>query len=83
MGELWSFVDRKGHQQCVGLAMDADARAIVGCHVGEGRGHQPSRYGSRYRLCIDSVPKSPQTIGAPTKPSFPASVTVLLVKRVG
>ena len=35
MDELWSFVDTKGNQQWVWLAMDADSREIIGCHVGD------------------------------------------------
>ena len=35
MDELWSFVDDKGHKQWVWLAMDADTREIIGCHIGD------------------------------------------------
>jgi insertion element IS1 protein InsB len=35
MDELWSFVDRKGNKQWVWLAMDADTREIIGCHIGD------------------------------------------------
>ena len=35
MDELWSFVDHKGNKQWVWLAMDADNREIIGCHVGD------------------------------------------------
>ena len=35
MDELWSFVDDKGNQQWVWLAIDADTREIVGVHSGE------------------------------------------------
>ena len=34
MDELWSFVDDKGNRQWVWLAMDADTREIIGCHIG-------------------------------------------------
>ncbi len=34
MDELWSFVNDKGKQQWVWLAMDADTREIVGVHIG-------------------------------------------------
>lgn len=34
MDELWSFVDDKGNQQWVWLAIDVDTREIVGCHIG-------------------------------------------------
>lgn len=34
MDELWSFVDDKGNKQWVWLAMDADSREVIGCHVG-------------------------------------------------
>lgn len=35
MDELWSFVDDKGNKQWVWLAMDADSREIIGCHIGD------------------------------------------------
>lgn len=35
MDELWSFVDSKGEQQWVWLAIDASTREIVGCHIGD------------------------------------------------
>ena len=35
MDELGSFVNDKGNKQWVWLAMDADTREIIGCHVGE------------------------------------------------
>lgn len=35
MDELWSFVDNKGNKQWVWLAIDADTREIIGCHIGE------------------------------------------------
>ena len=35
MDELWSFVDHKGNQQWVWLALDAQTREIVGVHIGE------------------------------------------------
>ncbi|MEO0757878.1 MAG: IS1 family transposase [Cyanobacteria bacterium J06648_16] len=35
MDELWSFVDDKGNKQWVWLAMDADTREILGCHIGD------------------------------------------------
>ncbi|MGD1941079.1 MAG: IS1 family transposase, partial [Leptolyngbyaceae cyanobacterium] len=35
MDELWSFVNHKGHKQWVWLAMDADTREIIGCHIGD------------------------------------------------
>ena len=34
MDELWSFVDDKGNQQWVWLAIDVDTREIVGCYIG-------------------------------------------------
>jgi insertion element IS1 protein InsB len=33
MDELWSFVDSKGNQQWVWLALDAETREIVGVHM--------------------------------------------------
>lgn len=35
MDELWSFVDNKGNKQWIWLAMDADTREIIGCHIGD------------------------------------------------
>lgn len=32
--ELWSFVDNKGNQQWVWLALDVDTREIVGVYIG-------------------------------------------------
>lgn len=34
MDELWSFVDDKGNKQWVWLAIDADIREVIGCHIG-------------------------------------------------
>lgn len=36
--ELWSFVDDKGNQQWVWLAMDVVTREIVGCYIGDRSG---------------------------------------------
>ncbi|MEG5115639.1 IS1 family transposase [Microcoleus sp. A2-C5] len=35
MDELWSFVDNKGNEQWVWLALDAETREIVGVHIGD------------------------------------------------
>ena len=35
MDERWSFVDDNGNKQWVWLAMDADTREILACHVGD------------------------------------------------
>jgi len=35
MDELWSFVDDKGNKQWVWLAIDADTREVIGCHIGD------------------------------------------------
>jgi insertion element IS1 protein InsB len=35
MDELWSFVDHKGNQQWVWIAIDARTREIIGCHIGD------------------------------------------------
>jgi insertion element IS1 protein InsB len=35
MDELWSFVDHKGNKQWVWLALDANTREVVGCHIGD------------------------------------------------
>ena len=35
MYELWSFVNNKGNKQWVWLAIDADTREIIGCHIGD------------------------------------------------
>jgi IS1 family transposase len=36
--ELWSFVDDKGNEQSVWLAIDVEPRAIVGCYIGDRSG---------------------------------------------
>jgi IS1 family transposase/transposase-like protein len=38
MDELWSFVDHKGNKQWVWVAMDADTREVIGCHMGDRSG---------------------------------------------
>lgn len=38
LDELWSFVDDKGNEQWVGLALDSETREIVGCYVGDRSG---------------------------------------------
>lgn len=38
MDELWSFVDDKGNEQWVWLAMDVVTREIVGCYIGDRSG---------------------------------------------
>jgi insertion element IS1 protein InsB len=35
MDELWSFVDHKGNKQWVWLAIDAETREVIGCHIGD------------------------------------------------
>ena len=35
MDELWSFVDDKGHEQWVWLALDVETCEIVGCSIGD------------------------------------------------
>ena len=35
MDEIWSFVDNKKNKQWVWLAIDADTREIIGCHIGD------------------------------------------------
>ena len=35
MDELWSFVNNKGNKQWVWLAIDAETREILGCHIGD------------------------------------------------
>ncbi len=38
MDELWSFVNDKGNEQWVWLALDVETREIVGCHIGDHSG---------------------------------------------
>lgn len=38
MDELWSFVEDKGHEQWVWLALDTETREIVGCYIGDRSG---------------------------------------------
>ena len=49
MDELWSFVDDKGNQQWVWLAMDVATREIVGCYIGD-------RSGTSAQALWDSLP---------------------------
>ncbi len=49
MDELWSFVDDKGNQQWVWLAMDVVTREIVGCYIGD-------RSGKSAQALWDSLP---------------------------
>ncbi len=35
MDELWSFVGHKGNKQWVWLALDANTREVIGCHIGD------------------------------------------------
>ncbi len=35
MDELWSFVDHKGNKQWVWIALDANTREVIGCHIGD------------------------------------------------
>lgn len=39
MDELWSFVDDKGNEQWVWLALDAATREVVGLHIGDRSGN--------------------------------------------
>lgn len=49
MDELWSFVDDKGSEQWVWLALDVETREIVGVHVGD-------RSATSARAIWDSMP---------------------------
>ena len=49
MDELWSFVDDKGNEQWVWLAIDVETREIVGCHIGD-------RSGESAQALWDSLP---------------------------
>ena len=49
MDELWSFVDDKGNEQWVWLAMDVATREIVGCYIGD-------RSGTSAQALWDSLP---------------------------
>ena len=55
MDELWSFVDRKGNEQWVWIALDATTREIVGLHIGDRSGKSAQAlFGSLpsiYRQC--------------------------------
>ncbi|MEM1393074.1 MAG: hypothetical protein AAGG00_07225 [Cyanobacteria bacterium P01_H01_bin.150] len=41
--ELWSFVDNKGNKQWVWLAMEVEAREIIGVYIGS-RDEEAARY---------------------------------------
>ncbi len=49
MDELWSFVDDRGNEQWVWLAMDVVTREIVGCYIGD-------RSGKSAQALWDSLP---------------------------
>jgi IS1 family transposase len=49
MDELWSFVDDKGNEQWVWLAMDVATREVVGCYIGD-------RSGKSAQALWDSLP---------------------------
>ena len=55
MDELWSFVDKKGNDQWVWLALDADTREIVGAYIGDRSGESAQAIWmslpARYRQC--------------------------------
>lgn len=55
MDELWSFVDRKGNEQWVWIALDAVTREIVGLHIGDRSGNSAqalfASLPSIYRQC--------------------------------
>jgi insertion element IS1 protein InsB len=52
MDELWLFVDDKGHKQWIWLAMDADTRELIGCHVGNrSRASAPQLWQSLPTVC--------------------------------
>lgn len=44
MDELWAFVDDKGNQQWVWLALDVATREIAGCHRGDRSGDSASAW---------------------------------------
>lgn len=49
MDELWSFVDCKGNEQWVWIALDATTREIVGLHIGD-------RSGASAQALVASLP---------------------------
>jgi len=83
MDELWSFVDDKGNKQWVWLALDADTREIIGCHVGDRSRTSAQQLWQSLPGVYKQCPRFIQTIGKPTKRSFRASATSRLAKRVG
>lgn len=50
MHKLWSFVDDKGNEQWIWLALDRDSREIVGCYIG-------NRSGESATALWDSLPR--------------------------
>ncbi len=66
MDELWSFVDHKGNQQWVWLAMDAETREIMGCHIGDRSRKSALALWRPSQPSIDNVPRSTRTSGRPT-----------------
>ncbi|MEM6251325.1 MAG: IS1 family transposase [Cyanobacteria bacterium P01_D01_bin.156] len=55
MDELWSFVDDKGNEQWVWLALDVDTREIVGVYIGDRSGESAQAVWNRYLPCIVNV----------------------------
>ena len=55
MDELWSFVDKKGNEQWVWLALDAETREIVGAYIGDRAVSQLRPSGCPYPRYIDNV----------------------------
>ena len=55
MDELWSFVEDKGNEQWVWLALDVETREIVGCYIGDRSGESAQALGRSlpavYRQC--------------------------------
>ncbi len=63
MDELWSFVDDKGNEQWVWLALDVVTREIVGCYIGgaaalasrDRSGESAQAQGAIAACCLSSV----------------------------
>jgi len=66
MDELWSFVDRKGNQQWVWLAMDAETEKLLVATSATVLGSRPLPSGSPSQPSIDNVPRSTRTSRRPT-----------------
>jgi insertion element IS1 protein InsB len=83
MDELWSFVDRKGNKQWIWLALDANTREIIGCHIGVGAslGESPYRSRESAKALWKSIPAAYRQCATVYTDYWEAYETVISAKR--